>query len=403
MGDTLKNIPEVRFKGFDEEWTDCYLGDLGSVAMNKRIFKDQTTDEGDIPFYKIGTFGGKPNAFISRELFEDYKLKYPYPEKGDILISASGSIGRTVEYMGEEGYFQDSNIVWLKHGGKVVNSFLKQFYLIVKWNGLEGSTIKRLYNSNILNTAISLPKPDEQTKIGAQFKKLDQLISLRQQKLEKLKNLKKALLDKMFPSNGVTTPEIRFKGFTDNWEKKTLEEICENTYGGGTPKTSVSEYWNGDVPWIQSSDLTDAQLSEVVYRKEVSKKGIESSATKLIPANSVAIVTRVGVGKLAFIPYQYATSQDFLSLSKLTVDHWFGVYSIWKKLQSELHAVQGTSIKGITKEELLAKQIKVPDQPSEQAKIGSFFKKLDKQITLLGQELGKLKNIKKALLEKMFV
>ena len=112
------------------------LGDLGSVAMNKRIFKEQTSDVGDIPFYKIGTFGGTPDAFISRDIFEEYKSKYQYPEVGDMLISASGSIGRTVVYQGYDEYFQDSNIVWLKHDQQLDNSFLKQFYSITKclWN-----------------------------------------------------------------------------------------------------------------------------------------------------------------------------------------------------------------------------------------------------------------------------
>lgn len=146
--------------------------------MNKRIFKDETSETGEIPFYKIGTFGGEPDAFISRELFEEYKSKYPYPEVGDILISASGSIGRTVVYQGEDEYFQDSNIVWLKHDERLDNSFLKQFYTIVKWHGLEGSTIKRLYNKNILDTDISLPTPEEQKKIGSFFKSLDDAIAL---------------------------------------------------------------------------------------------------------------------------------------------------------------------------------------------------------------------------------
>ena len=125
--------------------------------MNKRIFKEQTSESGDIPFYKIGTFGATADAFISRELFETYKKKYPYPKIGDLLISASGSIGRVVEYKGNDEYFQDSNIVWLKHDDRINNLFLKQFYSIVKWHGLEGSTIKRLYNKNILETTIHLP------------------------------------------------------------------------------------------------------------------------------------------------------------------------------------------------------------------------------------------------------
>ena len=191
-------VPELRFAGFADDWEERKLGELGSVAMNRRIFKDQTSENEEVPFFKIGTFGSKPDAFISRELFDEYKLKYPYPEIGDILISASGSIGRTVVYQGEDEYFQDSNIVWLKHDDRLDNKFLKQFYSIVKWQGLEGSTIKRLYNKNILDTDISIPSTIEQQKIGSFFKQLDNTIALHQRKLDLLKEQKKGFLQKMF-------------------------------------------------------------------------------------------------------------------------------------------------------------------------------------------------------------
>ena len=176
------SYPEIRFKGFTDPWEQRKLGEIGSVSMCRRIFKEQTSETGDIPFYKIGTFGAEPDAFISRELFEEYKSKYPYPKKGDILISASGSIGRTVEFAGNNEYFQDSNIVWLSHDERLSNSFLKCFYSVVKWAGIEGSTIKRLYNDNILNTVICMPSVPEQEHIGLFFENLDNLITLHQRK-----------------------------------------------------------------------------------------------------------------------------------------------------------------------------------------------------------------------------
>lgn len=148
--------------------------------MCKRIFKEQTSSEGDVPFYKIGTFGGKPDAFITQELYGEYKAKFPYPKVGDVLISASGTIGRIVEYFGEDAYFQDSNIVWFHHDDRVENSFLKCTYLFVKWAGIEGSTIKRLYNDNFLKTKFWLPSLKEQKKIGEYFIALDHLITLHQ-------------------------------------------------------------------------------------------------------------------------------------------------------------------------------------------------------------------------------
>ena len=196
-------------------------------------------------------------------------------------------------------------------------------------------------------------------------------------------------------------PAIRFKGFSDAWEQRKVSDLAEKTYGGGTPTTSNEAYWNGDIPWIQSSDVVDGKLLGVEPRKWITQDGLNNSAAQLIPGNSIAIITRVGVGKLAFMPYSYATSQDFLSLSKLNAEPLFTVYACYKKLQSELNAVQGTSIKGITKDELLAKNIMVP-RYAEQQQIGAFFKQLDNLITLHQRKFEKLTNVKKSMLEKMF-
>ena len=197
------------------------------------------------------------------------------------------------------------------------------------------------------------------------------------------------------------SPAIRFRGYTDDWEQRKLSDLAEKTYGGGTPTTLNEAYWNGDIPWIQSSDVMDGKLLGVEPRKWITQAGLNNSAAQLIPENSIAIITRVGVGKLAFMPYSYATSQDFLSLSKLNAEPFFTVYACYKELQTGLNAVQGTSIKGITKDELLAKNIMVP-RYAEQQQIGAFFKNLDHLITLHQRKLEKLKLVKKSMLEKMF-
>ena len=142
------------------------LGEVGDICMCKRILKEQTTNNNDdIPFFKIGTFGGIADAFISKELFEEYKTKYSYPKKGEILISAAGTIGRSVVFDGKEAYFQDSNIVWIANNEKLVtNRFLYYFYQIAEWK-TDGGTIKRLYNYNLKNTPIPLPSLQEQSRI----------------------------------------------------------------------------------------------------------------------------------------------------------------------------------------------------------------------------------------------
>ena len=196
-------------------------------------------------------------------------------------------------------------------------------------------------------------------------------------------------------------PKIRFKGYADDWEQRKLSEVAKKTYGGGTPRTSEEAFWNGRIPWLQSADLIEHEVLSAMPKKGITDAGLQNSAAQLIPKNSIAIVTRVGVGKLAFMPFEYATSQDFLSLCNLNIDGKFGCYVLYRLLQKEKNLTQGTSIKGITKEELLNKELLVPKQ-QEQVQIGKYFSTLDHLITLHQQKCDELQNIKKFMLKNMF-
>lgn len=150
-----------------EDWEDKKLGELAKVCMCKRIFADQTAENGEIPFFKIGTFGKEADAYISRSLYEDFKHRFSYPQKGDVLISAAGTLGRSVIFDGKDAYFQDSNIVWLDiDKTKLCNEYLYHYYKVIQWASSEGSTIARLYNGIICDTHIALPKVDEQEQIA---------------------------------------------------------------------------------------------------------------------------------------------------------------------------------------------------------------------------------------------
>ncbi len=201
--------------------------------------------------------------------------------------------------------------------------------------------------------------------------------------------------------NKANVPQIRFAGFTDAWEQRKLGEIADRTYGGGTPKTDIMEYWDGYIPWIQSSNLTEHELFNVDIQKHITDDGLKKSAAQLVPPNSVAIVSHVGVGKLVFIPFSYATSQDFISLSELKADPIFTCYSVYKRLQNDLHIVQGSAIKGITKDDLLGKAIMLPSEP-EQIRIGGYFRQLDHLITLHQRECDLLDEFKQICLQRMF-
>ena len=260
---------------------------------------------------------------------------------------------------------------------------------------------KRVTPDIIMNAEICIPSRAEQQKIGAYFRDLDHLITLHQRKYEKLLKIKKSMLENMFPKNGEMKPEIRFKGFTDDWEQRKLEDIVGATYGGGTPATTNEAFWNGNIPWIQSSNTIEGQLFDMDVKKHISRDGLTHSATQMIPGNSVAVVTHVGVGKLVFMPYSYTTSQDFISLSYLKCGPQFLCYALYRKLQEDLHIVQGSAIKGITKEDLMIKQLVIP-KIEEQEQIANTLESLDHLITLHQRKLEKLKKLKNSMLENMF-
>ena len=173
------------------------LGEIGKISMCKRIFKEQTSDIADIPFYKIGTFGKTADAFIKKELFDEYKSKFSYPKKGDILISTSGTIGKIVEFDGKPSYFQDSNIVWIDNNEKkVLNNYLKYIYPHINWNPATGTTIARLYNKIIEETKIPLPSLEIQKEIVSRIEKLETNINQAKKIVESAKEKKEEILKK---------------------------------------------------------------------------------------------------------------------------------------------------------------------------------------------------------------
>ena len=196
-------------------------------------------------------------------------------------------------------------------------------------------------------------------------------------------------------------PKVVFSNFKNNWKIFSFYNLANMFLSGGTPSTKEPTFWGGSIPWIQSSDIQKDILSGVIPQKFISEEGLQNSSAKLIPKNSIAIVTRVGVGKLAIIDQDYATSQDFLSLSDINGDTQFIVYSIYRMLQKESTQLQGTSIKGITKEDILSKKISLPEI-EEQSAIGSLFRTLDDLLASYKDNLVNYQSLKTTMLSKMF-
>ena len=318
--------------------------------MCRRIFKEQTSENGEIPFYKIGTFGGEADAFISRDLYEEYKAKYQYPKKGDILISASGSIGRTVVFTGKNEYFQDSNIVWLNHDKHLDNSFLKCFYSIVKWAGIEGSTIKRLYNDNILNTAITLPSVEEQQKIGAYFENLDNLITLHQREFAFLCKEKSK----------------KFRYIKNAWEQRKVREVTDR-YDNLRIPVAASLRVAGTTPYYGANGIQDyvdgyTHDGEFILVAEDGANDLKNYPVKCVKG-------RIWVNNHAHV----------LQGKYDCADNQFLAYAI-SQADIESLLVGGGRAK-LNAETLMGIDLLLPNK-AEQIRIGKYLAQLDNLITL---------------------
>ncbi|WP_459581085.1 restriction endonuclease subunit S [Enterococcus gallinarum] len=409
-----KNKPEIRFTGFTEEWEQRKLGNV-----TEKIGSGKTPKGGNATYQTEGVplirsqnifnnrFNQNDVAYISKKTDDEMKNSRVYT--GDILLNITGaSIGRSAVYRQKMAANVNQHVCIIRPKKEYYSDFIqlnissskgqREIDLNQAGGGREGLNFQQISKMSFF-----YPSVEEQQKIGTFFKQLDDTIALHQRELELLKETKKGFLQKMFPKEGEKVPEIRFPGFTEEWEQRKVFEISKVTYGGGTPKTNTKEFWNGNIPWIQSSDLEINRLFNVSPKKKITNEAVKKSAAKIIPPNSIAIVTRVGVGKLALMPFEYATSQDFLSLSELQIDSYFGIFSLYSMLQKELKNIQGTSIKGMTKSDLLEKKVTIPKKYEEQKKIGNFFKQLDDTIALHQRELDLLKETKKGFLQKLFV
>ena len=412
MSDKKRKVPKLRFPGFTDDWEQRKLIDYLEVSKEKN--KDGTFDKEDV--LSVSGFYGIVNQieFQGRSFAGSSVANYGVVKNGDVVYTKSplksNPYGIIKTNKGNPGVVSTLYAVYrpLKntHSDFIQTYFEQDARMNNYMSPLVNKGAKndmKVSDENALKGEVIFPSKEEQVKISDYFEMLNKLLSLHQRKLDNIKMLKKSLLQKLFPKDGEKIPELRFPGFTDAWEQRKLGDVVEKCYGGGTPQTSVEEYWTGNIPWLQSSNLVDDDVQSVKIEKYISKEAIDKSATKMIPSHSIAIVTRVGIGKLVLMDESYTTSQDFLSLSNVMLEKQFMLYALYLLLKNEKRKGQGTSIKGITKEALLGKSIRFPKTSIEQHQIGNFVKLFDSLISLHQRKLDHLKELKKGLLQQMFV
>ncbi|PDW69782.1 type I restriction endonuclease subunit S [Helicobacter pylori] len=369
-------------------WQRVRLGDVGKPCMCKRVMKHQTTRYGEIPFYKIGTFGNIADAFISKKLFLEYKTKYSFPKKGDILISASGTIGRAVIYDGKPAYFQDSNIVWIDNDETLVkNDFLFYAYSNIKWN-TEHTTILRLYNDNFRNTLIPLPPLNEQIAIANILSDVDRYLCSLDALILKKESVKKAL------SFELLSQRKRLKGFNQNWQRVKVKDFGI-IITGSTPLTQISEYWNGTISWITPTDINN---NKDIFNSErkITQKGLDT--IRMIPKNSVLVTCIASIGKNAILRVNGACNQQ---INAIIPNKDFNADFIYYLMENNKQYLLGKA--GVTATYIISKQVFeeidffVPKDLNEQIAIANVLSALDHEIISLKNKKRQFDNIKKAL------
>lgn len=408
MSKEKRRVPKLRFPGFTEDWEQRKLSDI-LVERN-----EQQVETNEYPLMSFVQGHGvipKGERYDRSFLVLDQSKKYKRTELGDFIYSSNnletGSIG-----INKTGKAVISPVYSIFYGVSIgdsqfigIMSLLPRF--IAKMIRFRQGVVYgqwRIHEKDFLDISILIPSEAERTKITKLILSIEELITLHQRKLNNLKLKKKALLQKLFPKNGERYPELRFPGFTDAWEQRKLDDIAKIKTGGGTPKTTNLEYWSGDIPWIQSSDLVEGDVVHVNIKKFINNNALKNSAAKLISRDSIALVTRVGVGKVAVINQDFTTSQDFLSLSGFDGnDIKFIAYQLFRLMQENAKVLQGTSIKGITKTDLIEQSIAIPNSIKEQSLIANILSQTDSIITLHQRKLDHLQLQKKALLQQMFI
>ena len=326
------NVPNLRFPEFQGEWEKCKLGDLCNVLMCKRILASQTNTEEGVPFYKIGTIGNAPDAYISKELFDDYKTKYNYPHKGEVMITCAGTVGKCVIYDGKDAYYQDSNIVWIDNPSQCIsNSFLYHLLAKVDWRKLNSTTIIRIYNDDLRNLKLSYPQIEEQQKISRLLSFLDERIVTQNKIIEDLKKLKSAIID--YAINSLDTDFAKFGS------------LYEMAGEGGTPTTSnASFYDNGKIPFIKIDDLKQKYLTE--NKDFITELGLQKSSAWLVPTHSILFSNGATIGEISITTYPVCTKQGILGIvPKQNIDveflYYFMSSSYFKKAVSRI-VTEGT-------------------------------------------------------------
>ena len=404
--------PKIRFYGFNDDWEQRKLEDWGTFYYGHSCPKWSVTADATTPCIRYGElytkFGTKIDRIFSYTNMPTEKLRF---SKGkEVLIPRVG-----------EDPMDYNHCTWLSMPDVAIGEMISVFnteqdplFTATMFNAtlqkefamrVEGGSVTNLYFEKLKNIEVSFPKKEEQKKIARFFEEIDNLITLHQRKCDEVKKMKKYMLQNMFPQDGEKVPKIRFGGFTDDWEQRKVFDVAE-IIAGGTPKTSVLEYWNPkEVPWLSSGEV---HKKYITYTDDkISKKGLDHSSAKIIKENSV-LIALAGQGKtrgtVAINRIPLSTNQSIAAMifNDNIVPEF--IFSNLDNRYNELRRISsGDGSRGGLNKLLIGNIIIPYTDKLEQDKIGQFFSLLDHLITLHQRKCDELKNMKKYMLQNMFV
>ena len=408
------NVPKIRFAGFTDPWEQRKLGEL---LLFQNGFNGSSESFGSgVPL--ISVMDVLDDEFITHETVRS-KARLNYEEAsrycveyGDVLFQRSSE---NQEDAGTSNVYLDQHVPSAFGGfvirGKKVDEYNPIFikYLLGSsfireqiTHRAQGAQHINVSQDTLAGVVLLMPSMREQEAVGLVFLHLANLITLHQRKHEKLVQLKKSMLDKMFPKPGETEPEIRFAGFTDPWEQRKLGEAA-TIVGGGTPSTNNDAYWDGDIDWYSPAELGEQVYADRSVRR-ITQAGYDSCSATLLPAGKTILFTsRAGIGNTAILRRSACTNQGFQSLVVNDDTDVYFVYSMTDRIKKFAEQkASGSTFLEISGKGLAAGEFAFPSK-DEQTAIGSMFKQLDHLITLHQRKLELLRNTKKSLLERMFV
>ena len=370
--DKTLNVPHLRFPEFTGEWKKVRLGDNCNIQMCKRIMAAQTNTENGVPFYKIGTIGGKADAYISKELFDEYKTKYSFPRKGEVMITCAGTVGKCIIYNGEDSYYQDSNIVWIDNPNEILsNDFLYHLLCKVNWSHLNSTTIVRIYNDDLRNLKLYYPRHNEQKKITHFLQLINERIATQNKIIEKLESLIRGIYKTLL-------------GESDQY--RYLDELCEIKKGVQVNKEKLSEK---GLYYVMNGGITPSGYYDL-YNTE---------------ANTISISE--GGNSCGYVQYNYTpfwSGGHCYTLENISnvVDNRY-LFHYLKANELQIMSLRiGSGLPNIQKKDLSAFRIPLPAL-NKQINIAKALDALLYKITVDKNIYSTYKQQKEYLLQQMFI